>query len=123
MSRKKKLNFKPFNVGRFFGNKITLRPNGVLYVNDSVINASEVKEPASALLFIDEMNRKIGIKFSEDLEKSKKHSRKVMKEKGGVAVRILPALRYFGVNEIKQKESFPFVREEGLIVIDVPENE
>jgi len=104
----------------------TLRTSGYLFLSNAILkrqnidtSGDEIKE--GAILLFDEENNKLGIKISGIYDQKANEQRKISKEKSGVAINILPLLRYYGIKKDKKKYTLNVEIQDDMFVIDLSE--
>jgi len=123
------MSFRKFTeYGAASRNNITIRTNGLLFISKNVakqvgfyqkkpIGGGFYKEFKYSVLFIDEENKKVGIKFYE--EKPDGEYRKISDEKAGISLNIFPVLRFFGINKLDKKFTTDFEINEDMLVFSI----
>lgn len=116
----------PFKVFDAYGAasrpEATLRASGYLFVSKGIMKRARSERATFAQLMYDESEQKLGIRLYDEFDVPGDGSApKVSVEASGVAVNILPLLRYYGLPEPKVtgKRVLPVSFEDQVIVIDL----
>lgn len=100
-------------------NTITLRANGTLFLNKGVLRKINCEYAEAALFYIDDEKPLIAIKLIDEVDGKKNNCKKLLKDKNGVSVNMLPVLRYYDIEKQKKKIDFDLEKKEDLILLDV----
>lgn len=98
---------------------VTIRSNGILFISKAVIDEFKADDSEYSIIFIDENEYLLGIKFVE--EKPSDNYRKLNKEKSGVLLDISPALRFLRIGNLEKKFTTGFKKKYGMLVFSVEE--
>lgn len=96
---------------------LTIRTNNLLFISKCILKQMTCEEVEFAIIFIDEENLKVGLKFSKI--KPESEHRNLSKEPSGVTLNITPVLRFFRIKTPGKKIILDFEKEEELLVFSV----
>lgn len=102
----------------------TLRASGYLFISKAILKRANQEDATHFEMLYDEEHDRLGIKFwnnKVDEDEGKEGSvRELMTEKSGVAISLMPLLRYYGITKPSKKYglavTFP---EEGMIAMSL----
>ena len=117
------LAFKIFDAyGAASRPETTLRASGYLFISKGIMKRARSENATHAQLMFDEVEGKLGIRLYEEFDNpADGTTREASVEKSGVAVNLLPLLRYYGIPEPKVtgKQVLPVTFDDQVIVIDL----
>ena len=99
--------------GKDVNPKLTIRGNGVVGLNNSLITLFNLKGYKYVVLFIDKPSKRIGFKFSND--DNEKGKRKVRFHAAGGAS--IPARSFVTLNQLPKPAKFDCQFEEGMLIV------
>ena len=113
------MGFKVFEeYGAAARDEATLRISGYLFLSKGLLKRVNAEDSNGAVLLFDEDNKRIGIKFCDEYDSSKPEIRNVSKERSGVAVNILPLLKFYGMEKPEKKQTLKVSTDEDMLIID-----
>jgi hypothetical protein len=117
------LAFKVFTAyGAASRPEATFRLSGYLFLSKGILKRAGCEDATHAQLQFDEDDNVLGIRLAESrMDLIEDGYREAIQEKSGIAVNILPLLRFYGFPEAKEigKRVLPVSFEEGFITIEV----
>lgn len=112
--------FKVFEeYGAAARDEATLRISGYLFVSKGLQKRVDAEEANGAVLLYDEEGKRIGIRFHAIYDENNVAMRNVSKEKSGVAVNILPLLRFYGIKKPSEKRTLQVSKEQDMLIVDI----
>lgn len=115
----------PFEVFDAYGAaarpEVTLRASGQLFVSRGILKRSGREDATLYQLQFDEDTDRLAIKMCRNYDKLNEQGvREAIREKSGIAINVLPLLRYYNLQVPKQKVVFPVGFENGgLVIVDL----
>ena len=100
----------------------TLRTSGYLFVSKGIMKRAQSENATHAQLMYDEIENRLGIRLYDTFDVPENESvREVSPEKSGIAVNLMPLLRFYGFPgpKILGKRVLPITLDGNVIVIDL----
>jgi hypothetical protein len=106
---------KFIDYGAASRHEATLRVNKTLFISKSMLTKFGVSNSKSAILYIDDNKKRLGIEFSSKIENE---GRKISVERSGISINIAPILRFYNI-EVKERKKLSVIIESGKLIIDL----
>lgn len=100
----------------------TLRASGYLFISKAILKRAGVEDATHYEILYDEEHDRLGIRlYNNEVDTETEGSvRELMTEKSGVAISMLPLLRYYGIMKPSKKYGLPVsFPEEGMIAMSL----
>lgn len=113
--------FKVFDAyGAAARPEATLRASGQLFLSRGILKRSGREDAAFYQLQFDEDTDRLAIKLCRKEDESREAGvREALQEKSGIAINVVPLLRYYNFRVPKTKVMLPVTFESGLVIADI----
>jgi hypothetical protein len=117
------MTFKVFDAyGAAARPEATLRASGQLFLSRGILKRSGREDATFYQLQFDEDTDRLAVKACRKYDESSETGvREALQEKSGIAINVIPLLRYYNFPMPKTKIVLPVTFESGLVVVDLKE--